>query len=555
MRKSLYLLFTVLFGLTATSCSDAFLDKNNQDLYTLADTLYLNNYQVSIETTVQIPVTTNSDFSIFMQPKWLSFDSMHGKITGGSVPLSFSIENGFFSGGYQTYYGTIILDVDNLGLVSFTVACADYGSPSINCSISTLNFISSGTQMFTIGNTSEGILKWKITGMPDWIIFSPASGSLNNGYSSSVVATLNYTNIPSGQDLSGTIQIQSNSVTGNITIPVYISAKAIIPSEVRQINGIVTDAEYNHESGTMAICTKSPNSLIVFNTYTKESGTISLSKSPNCVCLSEDGHKAVIGYSEPSISYIDVDNLEITRDYIIDCVPYDIALGNNGWCYITPTVNQWVYFRNLNLNSGELIVGKNGFTVYERTIIRKIPHKPYLVGSRLGLSPTGILIFDVTRGPSSDTIAYYHESIFYFWISEEGTRLYTGNRNVYTLPEYDGEYHSFSPPVYGQIESEFTNITALEECPAINSIFVTSSYFYFQLGYSSLIEQFNTSSFNKIKTFNVSPVFVTENGNKTLYETSARFIFVNKEGSILYALKNLKERYNKDFWTIEEIGI
>ena len=555
MRKAIYLSFTVLAVLAAASCSDAFLDKNNQDLYSLADTLFLNNNQGSIETSVQLPVTINSDFSIFMQPKWLSFDSMHGKITGGSVPLSFSIENGFFTGGYHTYYGTIILDVENLGLVSFAVACSDYGFPSINCSITTLNFELSGTQMFTIGNISEGILKWQITGMPDWIIFTPASGSLNNGYSASVVATLNYTNIPSGQDLSGTIQIQSNSVTGNITIPVHISAKAIIPVEVRQINGIVTDAEYNHESGIMAICTKSPNSLIVFNTNTNESGSISLSKPPNCVCLSVDGRRAAIGYAEPSIGYIDINNLEITRDYIIDCIPYDIVLGNNGWCYITPTVNQWVYFRNLNLNSGELTVGKNNYTVYERTVIRQIPGKPYLVGSRLGLSPTGILIFDVTRGPASDTISYYHESIFNFWISEDGTRLYSGNRNTYSLPAYDWEYHSYSPPVYGQIESEFSSITALEECPAINSIFVTSSYFYFQLGYSSLIEQFNTSSLNKIKTFNVSPVFVTENGIKTLYETSARFIFVNKQGSILYALKNLKEKYNKDYWTIETINL
>jgi hypothetical protein len=58
---------------------------------------------------------------------------------------------------------------------------------------------------------------------------------------------------------------------------------------------------------------------------------------------------------------------------------------------------------------------------------------------------------------------------------------------------------------------------------------------------------------NKIRTYNVSPVIVTENGVKTLYETSSRYIFVNKTGSTLYALKNLKENYNKDFWTIETI--
>jgi len=51
--------------------------------------------------------------------------------------------------------------------------------------------------------------------------------------------------------------------------------------------------------------------------------------------------------------------------------------------------------------------------------------------------------------------------------------------------------------------------------------------------------------------FNVSPVFITENEIKSFYETVVRFIFVNKEGSLLYAVKNLKESYNKDYWTIE----
>ena len=51
--------------------------------------------------------------------------------------------------------------------------------------------------------------------------------------------------------------------------------------------------------------------------------------------------------------------------------------------------------------------------------------------------------------------------------------------------------------------------------------------------------------------FNVSPVFVTENGIKSVYETGARYIFVNKEGSLLFAVKNIKESYNKEYWTIE----
>lgn len=400
-------------------------------------------------------------------------------------------------------------------------------------------------------NISDGILNWKITGIPDWLLISRSSGSLNYGSSIDITASLDPVSIPQGQDLSAILQILSNSTTGSYSLPVHVPAEAIVPAEVRQITGIVTDAEYNYETALMAICTKSPNSLIVFNSNTNESTTIALANTPNCVSLSEDGHKAVVGYSVPAISYINIDNKEITRDYTIDCIPFDLVFGDNEWCYITPTEDQWVRFRNLNLNSGELIPGKTAFPLFEGSVIRKIPGKPFLVGSRLSLSPTGLLIYDVTSGIANDTVSYYHESIGNFLISKDGLKLYSGYGNVYVLPAYDTDYHTSPLPVSGQIRPEFQNITAMDECPALNSIFVTSSIFHFQPGYSTLIEQFNSTNLSKIKSFNTSPVSVTENGIKTSYETSARFIFVNKEGSRMYTIKNLKQNYNKDFWTVE----
>jgi len=76
----------------------------------------------------------------------------------------------------------------------------------------------------------------------------------------------------------------------------------------------------------------------------------------------------------------------------------------------------------------------------------------------------------------------------------------------YNLPEYDKEYHFFPPPVYGQIGSELQNISAFDECPAINSFFhLIIVIIIFQRGYSSLIEQFSITTLSKTGTFNVSP--------------------------------------------------
>jgi hypothetical protein len=327
MKKILYISGLLLLAISLLSCSDDFLSENNWNFYTLPDTLHLNNSQDKVVTSVQLPVPGNADYTIFMQPKWLSFSSMHGKVTDGIAPLSFTILKDKVMPGYQIQYGIIMLDIDNFGLISFMVAYSDFGSPTLQCSASSLTFESSISLTFTLRNSSEGILKWEITGIPDWLIISATSGSLNNGNSGTITASLNLDSIDGGEDLSGLLQITSNSTNGSYNIAVHVPANAIIPSEVMKINGIVTDAEYNHQSGIMAICTKSPNSLIVFNTTTGDTNTVSLDKTPNCVSLSEDGKGAAIGYSVSSVSYIDIENLQITREYTIDSFPSILFWG------------------------------------------------------------------------------------------------------------------------------------------------------------------------------------------------------------------------------------
>ena len=548
-----YISGLLLIAISAISCSDDFLSSNNRVVYYLTDTLFVTSAQDNVVASVPLGVNVNSAYTIRIQPKWLSFSSMHGKVTDGSASFSFSIVKEYIPPLNQTQYSSILLELENGELLMLNVTFTNFGSPLLKCSVSSLNFESSDAQIFTISNTYSGILNWEISGVPYWLIISKTSGSLNNDNPVTISASLNLDNLPRGQDLSAILQINSNSISGNITIPVHVSAVAA--AATIKIEGIVTDSEFNHETGIMAICTKTPNSLIIFNTYTSEYHTISLSKTPNCISLSGDGHKAVIGYSVADISYFDIDRLEITAEYSIDCMPYDIVLNDNGWCYITPVANSWDYLRNIDLNSGELIPGLNTTMIYGRTIIRKIHGKPYLVGTRPDHSPTGLLIFDVTDGSASDTIAYYHADLGDCWASTDGARLYTRSKKVYTLPEYNGQYNFTLPDVYGIIASDFLNISGLDECPAINSIFIFSSYFDYSYEFAARIEQYNSINFNKTNTFQLAPVTVSENGTTLVYQTSPGYIFVNKEGSTLYAIKNLNENSHKDYWTIESIKL
>jgi hypothetical protein len=545
-------LFLLAFSI---SCSDDFLYKYNREMTILPDTIFINSTQDTVETTVQVGVISKSEYTILMQPKWLSFSSMHGIVRDGKAFFTLSIVKEYIPNEIQTQYSEIYLALDNGELLIFFVGYTNFGTPLLECSASSLTFESSAPQTFTVRNTQSGlgILNWEITGVPDWLIISETSGSLTTNDPITISASLNLDKIPHGNELSGNLQINSNSITGNILIPYYVSEEVI--DAMRKIEGIVTDSEYNHGSGIIVICTKSPNTLIVFNTSTNESNTISLGRTPNCVSLSEDGHKAVIGYSFGDVSSFDVDRLELTADYTIDCKPYDIVLDDNGWCYISPVTDSNDHLRNIDLNSGKLIACTNSSTFNGNTILRKIHGKPYLVGTRPYRSPSGLLIFDITEGKASDTIAYYHEDIGNFWISVDGTNLYALTKKVYSLPEYNGQYNFDPPPVHGIIESEFYHISGLDECPAINSIFLFSSYFGYTSETASRIEQFNTINLNRTATFHVAPVTVAEKGLTLEYQTSPKYIFVNKEGSILYVIKNLNENAHKDYWALESIKI
>jgi hypothetical protein len=541
--------------IAGTSCNDDFLSRNDADWYYPSDSLFLSNYDDNVAASLELPENINTDFTVFMHPRWLTFPSPHGKVNDGTVTLAFSIDENNVPFGYTSTVGTVVLDLEDYGFVAITVIFTNFGSPSIQCSPGEVVFDRTLSQTVTLFTSTEGILIWEIEDFPDWITLSQTSGTIIYPGNTLITITIDPGKIPTLTEMVDTVTITGNSASGDFPLGIRVTPATVPPPPGTTINSILTDAEYHHDSGIMAICTKSPDQLLLFNTASGETDTIKLEKTPNCVSFSEDGQKAVIGYSVASVSYIDIATREITAEYNIDCIPSDIVLGENGWCYITPVSDQWEKLRNLNLNTSQLIISSTAEGIYEKTVIRKVPGKSIMAGSMVTLSPTSLLLFDLTGGQAKDEVTRYHEPIGTFWLSKDGARMYAAYGNVYTLPEYDGQLHSSSPPVYGNIDSELLYIDALDECPGINSVFVSSSDYWFQPGTSSLIEQFNATNLNKIRTFNVSPEWLNLTGTGILFETCPRYIFVKKDGSAMYVIKALRPDYGIEGWLMETIDL
>lgn len=555
MKRSAYILGIALIILAGVSCNDDFLERNNQDWYSLSDTLLLDNHNYEATVTFELPQKINSDFTVFMRPRWLAVDSPRGEVNAGIVNLALSLDGNSLIGGLYSYNGTVVLEIEDFGFVSFTVIYTDYGSPSIQCSPSEITFDGIASRSFNISSPTGGILDWTISEIPDWLTFSSATGILYPGQNEYISIYLVTDKVTPGVEMNATVRISSPHAQYPYLLKVKVTPAAVPPPQGFSLGSILTDAEYHHATGKLAVCTKVPNQLLLYDTYTWESDTIPLDKTPACISISEDGHRAVIGYTVASVAYIDLDALTITAEYNIGCIPYDIVLGGNGWCYITPLEDQWEVMHNLDLNTGQVTTGSNLTVIYEETQIKKVPGKSFMVGSRTTLSPTGLLLFDLTEGKVREDVTYYHETLGHFWISKDAGRIYSAYGTVFRMPEYDGLYNGGSAPVYGNFATGYSYIRALDDCPAINSVIFSASGAWYQPGNSSLIERYDATSLNWTKTYNVSPVRVNVSGTEAQYETTPRFIFVNKEGTAMHVLKVPRPDYNVDGWVMETIAL
>ena len=554
MKRAAIILGIGTFLFAVMSCSNKFLEENEVDLFGIEDTLFLTSYDETVHATLQTSLGDHG-FTIYMQPKCLSFSSMHGRIQNGSISLDLTVLHENTDAWQPFFYSMVLLDVEDVGLVGFNVVYTNYRNVSLYCSPTSLTFTSPDSLEFILSNYGYGLLTWQITAIPEWLALSRYEGTILPGSYQHVTVSVLPQMVTSGQAYSGSIKIGNNSGSGYYTLPVNITESAIPPADADQITSLLTDAEYHHNSGIMAICTKSPNQLILLNTATQHSDTVPLQKTPNCISFSEDGQRAVIGYSVASVGYFDVASRVITAEYNIDCIPYDIVLGDNGWCYITPTEDQWEQLRSLNLSTGELFVNSTVSQIYEKTIIKKIPGKPLMAGTQTALSPSGLLLFDLSAGKASDLFTRYHESIDRFWISKDTARLYAAYGNVYLIPEYDGEFHSTAPPVYGNIGAELFSISALDDCLTTNSVFAGTANIHYQTGTSAQIYQFNATNLNKTAAYTVKPVWLNISGSTSLYYTFPRFLFVNNEGTVMYVLKSPRNEYGIGGWFMETIDL
>lgn len=549
----------ILAIITLAACNDQFLETKSFYNFQINDTIFLTNKSLEKEVEIQIPSAGNNTYSVTMLPKWITIEKMSGEFSNGQTSIKVSPSDLNAPNSLGKFHGFIRLNVEQVGQFNIPVQYMSFGNPSVQLSTQLITAGISSSASVTISNPEKnGILYWEVNDLPNWIEINPNKGIIYPWNNQSITFTFKRENMNEGL-YNHNITFKTNA-NENISLTISMEIKDYMnPAILTLLEGIVVDAEYCNTTNQAFVVTHTPNRVYRFDLNSREVKQLNISSVPTCVSVSDDGNKIAIGTSNARVLVINATSVSLEKDYEIDCIPFDIALSNNNWAYISPTLDQWVYFRNINLSTGQVIKSKNSTAIYEKTILKKIPGKDNLVGTRLTLSPTGIMLFDISEGICNENINYWHESIGKFWITDDGKKIICANGKVLPIHDYSSQpIHEINISPIGELFSGWEwQIQWADHNQEANKIYtVRANPNYSGKIDNSWIEIYDAFNYSKIKSIETSPYTLTVNGTKNHYETHPLYVFAGKDKTVFYALKRIKPNYNVgDYWSIEKITL
>lgn len=554
----------IALGITLlySSCSDEFLKSSEQRTYQVRDTLYISQRDSNYIAAITIPIMYDGNYTIVSQPKCMAFARQNGSFSGGTTTVEFTTDMGELYGRSGNIGQQIVLKADEIGFLVVNVVIKRPSVPVVDnfpilsLSSSFIDLKNSESKALTLGNVGKQILSYQIYDIPAWLNVSNQNGNLAEGESLTVNISAKNTGLQDG-DYSAIMQVYTNTSLGTygVQVTLHIQSQVLNPLNTKAIQGKVTDAEYSRGSGKLVITTQSPNQLVIFSNDTVQS-VLPLTKAPNCVSISEDGKSAVIGYNQAAISTVDLEGIRIVKTIETDCIAFDVVCGDNNWCYIISDTGDYKALRSMNTETGEYVKTTDYSRVHSKMIIRKIPGEPYLLGSNTEIYSNGLIMIDISSGAASDIIPYWSIDTNNFWIAPDAKKIYTGIKNVFRIPEYPGNDNYFSDlPIIAKLPAQKENVVWVDQSDPAGSIFVAESSRQYDSEEYSFIERIDPESYSLIRQYTPDRFQTTIAGYNGAYQTLIKYLFVSKDGSRLFAVKNVLRKYQTDAWSMEMISV
>lgn len=554
-----------LFIINISSCNSP----ENPGQENFINTPFINHFETGTTNgTISFDFGENLKYQVVLAPKWLNIKAVQGNIENGKLNIPFEFSNIQDYMGQESFIsGNLVVRIGYIGLFSFTVSYGNDDGTNPNpgpnhsaliCSVSNLVFESDDTLTITLTNPDIYGNSWQAVDIASWLQLSEYSGYISGGNQVTIKCSLNKQGLQIGDYAQYISIVSSNpsSVHGILVqMKVDFTEPVVNQSNIKWIEGKVKDAYFCKTTNYLYAITQNPNQLLYKLPESDSLYKVSLSKAPNCIDVSKDGKTLAIGYNQAVVDLFDAQTFELKRSYETDCVPFDIVLGENDWCYLAPEVDQWTYLYSLNLTTGVTFRSGTNGTIYEKTFIVKAPDQPFLYATRTGLSPGGILVVNISEGVAKDTIPIWHvETGSAIWLTPDSKKLITSIKKIFKTPEYTTNVFNLDLPVVGSIDIPRNIIKTLDYCENLKSYFVVGSDYYWAAYNAETIYQIDAESYTAIKSVKVLPYpgYLASQYNSRM---DTHHVFVNKQGTKLLALKNVPYDLEMDKWALEIIEL
>jgi hypothetical protein len=518
--------------------------------------------------TVSYNIGEELRYQVVLAPKWMDIKTIGGRTVNGEMNIQFqfnAVRDYMEQGDYLS--GALIVRMGNIGLFSFTVS---YGvnpetnpdpnpiQPFLICSAAYLNFGAENNLSFTLTNPGSYNNSWYATDIPSWLQLSESSGDISGGNQITIQCTIIREGLQPG-DYSQQINIESTNPrlsTGIlVTMKVDNAGPIVNQTNIKWIEGKVKDSYFCKTTNYLYVLTQNPNRLLYKLPDSDSLYIVPLSKLPNCIDVSKDGKTLAIGYNQAVVDLLDAQTFELKRSYETECVPFDIVFGENDWCYIAPDLDQWVQLHSLNLTTGVTFRAGTHAAMYQKTILVKVSDKPLLYATRTGLSPGGVLAVNIADGAAKDTIPTWHvDTGPAIWLTPDNKKLISAYKKIFKAPDYTTNLFTLDLPIVGSIDIPQSLIKTLDFCESLNSYFVVGTDYFWAAYNSETIYQLNAESYSTTKSVKVKsfPGYLSNSYNPLM---DVHYIFANKQGTKLFALKNVKYDLEMDKWALEIIDL
>lgn len=360
---------------------------------------------------------------------------------------------------------------------------------------------------------------WVAVGMVMMVVLGIVIGLFVTGrFSQSVAVVPTAMNLP--RIYSTSTPVFLFSPTPSLTSTPTLTPTPLPPNLVISWSFRVIDAEYSASLDRIIAISTAPDQLHIYDPMAQQDHPVVLSAIPICVSVSPDGKFAAVGHRD-RISYIDLQSGGLVKNLNVSYPVVDIVLANNGWVYAVAEKD--LEFSPRYLLAVEISTNQEVLADETNTDVLKLSEDE----RHLYSSGYHALRIDINVPPLGETQEIWPTYREYFFLSDDGLRLFERSGDVWRISEGEGEILSKN----GHLEGigTYYEIRHMTYIPSLGMLLVLKDDRFY--GRDEVVK-YQYDPLTLLESWKVPDIVEYYQA----YPVHGRFIFANAAGSQYYII-------------------